>query len=107
MVVGQRKIGETDMKRIILAALVGVLVGGPTLTHPAKSSSSAALRDLDQIPSAGPLLRPVRSDWITYNRLACQQACEQIGIWDTAQEVRNRLVNTCKIGCNLGQKYCS
>ena len=27
--VGQGKIGETDMKRIILAALVGVLVSGP------------------------------------------------------------------------------
>ncbi len=29
MPVGQGKIGETDMNRIILAALVGVLVGGP------------------------------------------------------------------------------
>jgi len=27
--VGQGKIGETDMKRIILVALVGVLVSGP------------------------------------------------------------------------------
>jgi len=27
--VGQGKIGEADMKRIILAALVGVLVSGP------------------------------------------------------------------------------
>ena len=47
------------------------------------------------------------SEGSTYNRLACRQACEQIGIWDAAQEVRNRLVNACKIGCNLGQKYCS
>ena len=103
-----------DPKRHIGFVLFGCLVfsfllshTGPTLSHPAKSSSSAALRDLDQIPSAGPLLRPVRLDGSTYNRLACRQACEQIGIWDVEQEIRNRLVNTCKIGCNLGQKYCS
>ncbi len=100
-----------DRKRYIGPVLLVCLAfffvfshAGPT--HPAKPSRAPVNRDLGHIPSAVPLLLPVRSQGATYDRLACRRACEQIGIWDEAQEVRNRLVNTCKIGCNLGQKYC-
>ncbi len=60
---------------------------------------------------AGSLLRSrvvlaARSQPTPYNRLACQLACEQIGLWDMEQELTHRLVNTYRIGCNLGQDHC-
>jgi hypothetical protein len=80
---------------------------GPTLTHPAKASSSAVHGDLSHIPPAVPLLLPVRAQGGTYDRPACRRACVQIGIWDRERDVADRLVNTCKIGCDLGQQHCS
>ncbi len=79
---------------------------GPTLTHPAKPSSSTVHRDLGHIPPAVPLLLPARSQQTTYDRLGCRLACEKIGFWDMEQEIAHRLVNACMIGCNLGQDHC-
>ncbi len=79
---------------------------GPTLARPAKPSSSIVHRDLGHIPPAVPLLLAARSQPIPYDRLACRLACEQIGIWDIEQELIHRLVNACKIGCDLGQDHC-
>jgi hypothetical protein len=79
---------------------------GPALTHPAKSSSSTVHRDLSHIPPTVPLLLPARSQLTSYDRLACRLACGQIGFWDVEQELTNRLVNACKIGCNVGQDHC-
>ena len=77
---------------------------GPT--HPAKPSSSTVNRDLDHIPPAVPLPLPARSQLYPFDRLSCQLKCEQIGIWDIQQELIHRLVNACKIGCDLGQDHC-
>ncbi len=79
---------------------------GRTLTHPAKPFSSTAHRDLGHIPPALPMLLPARSQRALYDRLACRLACEQIGFWDMEQELTHRLVNACKIGCNLAQDHC-
>ena len=79
---------------------------GPTLTHPAKPSSSTVHRDLGHIPPALPLLLPARSQLTAYDRLACRLACEQIGFWAMDQELTHRLVNACKIGCDVGQDHC-
>ena len=77
-----------------------------TMAHPAKLSSTTVHRDLDSMPPAGPLFLAARSQPIPYDRLACRLACEQIGLWDMEQELTHRLVNTCKIGCDLGQDHC-
>ena len=79
---------------------------GPTRTQPAKPSGSTVHRDLGQLPPAAPLLLPARSRLIPFDRLACRLACEQIGFWDIEQELIYRLVNACKIGCDLGQDHC-
>ncbi len=79
---------------------------GPTLTHPAKPPSSTVHRNLGHVPPAVPFLLPARSQQIPYDRLACRLACEQIGFWDIEQELIYRLVNACKIGCDLGQDQC-
>jgi hypothetical protein len=76
------------------------------MTHPAKPSGSTVHRDLGHIPSAVPLLLAARSQPTPYDRLACRLACEEIGLWDMEQEFTHRLVNTCKIGCDLGQDHC-
>ncbi len=47
---------------------------GPTLTHPAKPSSSTVLRGLGHIPPAVPLLLAARSQLTPYDRLACRLA---------------------------------
>ena len=77
-----------------------------TMKHSAKPSSSTVHRDLGHIPPAVPLLLAARSQPTPYDRLACRLACEQVGIWDMEQEATHRLVNTCKIGCDLGQDHC-
>ncbi len=77
-----------------------------TMTHPAKPSSSTVHRDLSHIPLVVPLLLAARSQPTLYDRLACRLACERIGLWDMEQELTHRLVNTCKIGCDLGQDHC-
>ncbi len=77
---------------------------GPT--HPAKPSSSTVNRDPGHIPLAVPLLRPARLQLSPFDRLACRQKCEQIGFWDMEQELTDRLVIACKIGCDVGQDYC-
>ena len=74
--------------------------------HPAKPSSSTVHRDLGHIPPALPLLLPARSQLTAYDRLACRLACEQIGFWAMDQELTHRLVNACKIGCDVGQDHC-
>ena len=100
-----------DSKRHIRSVLLVCLAlpfllsyAGPT--HPEKPSSSTVHRDLGHIPSAVPLLLATRSQLTPYDRLACRLACEQIGLWDSEQELTHRLVNTCKIGCDLGQDHC-
>jgi hypothetical protein len=52
------------------------------------------------------LLLQTRSQRFPDDRLACRLACEQIGFWDMEQEQTDRLVNACKIGCDLGQDQC-
>jgi hypothetical protein len=52
------------------------------------------------------LLLPARSQLTPYDRLACRLACEQIGFWAMEQELTHRLVNACKIGCDVGQDHC-
>ena len=79
---------------------------GPTLTHAAKSPSSTVHRDLGNIPPVAPLPLPARSQLYPFDRLACQLKCEQIGFWDMEQEITDRLVTACQIGCNVGQDYC-
>ncbi len=100
-----------DSKRHIRSVLLVCLAlpfllsyAGPT--HPAKPSSSTVNRDLGHIPLAVPLLRPARSQLTPFDRLACQLKCEQIGFWDMEQEIADRLVTACKIGCDVGQDHC-
>ncbi len=79
---------------------------GPTLTRAAKPSSSTVSRDPGHIPTAVPLVLPARSQLTPFDRLACRLKCEQIGFWDMEQELTDRLVIACKIGCDVGQDYC-
>jgi len=51
-------------------------------------------------------LLAARPQLTPYDRLACRLACEQIGFWDMEQELTHRLVNACKIGCDVGQDHC-
>ena len=100
-----------DRKRhiglVLLACLtVSFLLSYAGPTHPAKPTRSPVDRDLGHIPSAVPLLLPARSQLYPFDRLACRLKCEQIGFWDMEQEVTDRLVTACKIGCNVGQDYC-
>ena len=76
------------------------------LTHPAKPSRSTAHRDLGHIPPAVLLLLSARSQRTLYGQHACRLACEQFGFWEMEQVGTDRLVNACKIGCNLGQDHC-
>ncbi len=75
-------------------------------THPAKPSRAPVDRDLGQIPTAVPLLLPARLQLTPFDRLGCRLKCEQIGFWDMEQEIADRLVIACKIGCDVGQNYC-
>ncbi len=77
-----------------------------TMTHPAKPSSSTVHRDLGQILPTVKLHLAARPQRSNYDRLACRLACEQIGIWDLEEKITHRLVNTCMIGCDLGQDHC-
>ncbi len=102
-----------DLKRHIGPVLLVCLAfsfllsyAGPTLAHPAKPSSTTVHRDLGHILPAVPLPLAARSQLTPYDRLACRLACEKIGFWDMEQELTHRLVNACKIGCDLGQDHC-
>ncbi|MHA1151529.1 MAG: hypothetical protein ACTSQ7_02500 [Alphaproteobacteria bacterium] len=98
---------KRHIRAVLLAGLALIFLlsyAGPT--HPAKPSSSTVNRDLSHDPLAVPLLRPARSQLTPFDRLACQLKCEQIGFWDMEQELTDRLVTACKIGCNVGQDYC-
>ena len=102
-----------DPKRHIGSVLLGCLAvffllphAGRTLSHSAEPSSPTVHRDLGHIPPAMSLLLATHSHQTHYDRLACRQACEKIGFWDVEQEQTDRLVNSCKIGCGLGQDHC-
>ncbi len=102
-----------DRKRHIGHVLLACLAvsfflsyAGPTLTHAAKSPSSTVNRDLGNIPPVTSSPLPARLHLYPFDRLACRLKCEQIGFWDMEQEVTDRLVTACKIGCNVGQDYC-
>jgi hypothetical protein len=79
---------------------------GPTLTHAAKLPSSTIHRDLGNTPPVAPLPLPARSQLYPFDRLSCRLACEQIGFWDMEQDTTDRLINACKIGCDVGQDHC-
>jgi hypothetical protein len=79
---------------------------GATLTQPDKPTGSTVHRDLGDMPAAEPLLLPARSQITTFDRLACRLKCEQIGFWDMEQEMTQRLVTACKIGCDVGRNHC-
>ncbi len=102
MIVSKRHIGSVIL--VCLALFLLLSYAGPT--HPAKPSNSTVSRDLGDIPLAVPLLRPARSQLAPFDRLACRLKCEQIGFWDMEQEITDRLVTACKIGCDVGQNYC-
>ena len=100
-----------DRKRYIGPVLLMCLAfffllsyAGPT--HPAKPSRAPVRHDLGQIWSAEPLLMPARSQLTPFDRLGCRLKCEQIGFWDMEQEITDRLVTACKIGCDVGQDNC-
>ncbi len=100
-----------DRKRYIGPVLLVCLAfffllsyAGPT--HPAKPSTALVHRALGQVPPAVPLLLQARSQLAPFDRLACRLKCEQIGFWDMEQEIADRLVIACKIGCDVGQDYC-
>ena len=100
-----------DSKRHVRSILLVCLThsflfsyAGPA--YPAKPSSSTVNRDLGHVPLTVPLLRPARSQLTPFDRLACRLKCEQIGFWDMEQELTDRLVTACKIGCDVGQGYC-
>jgi hypothetical protein len=82
------------------------LLSYATPTHPAKPSSSTVNSDLGRVPLVVPLLPPTHSQLSPFDRLACRLKCEQIGFWDMEQEITDRLVTACKIGCDVGQNYC-
>jgi hypothetical protein len=104
MIDPKRHIGHVLLVCLAFSFLLSY--AGPTLTHSAKPSGSTVHRDLGHISPAVPLLLPARSQLTPYDRLACRLACEQIGFWDIEQELIHRLVNACKIGCDLGQDHC-
>ena len=89
---------------VCLAIFFLLSYAGPT--HPAKPSRAPVRSNLGQLPPAVPLLLPVRSQLTTFDRLACRMKCEQIGFWDMEQEITDRLVTACKIGCDVGQDHC-
>ncbi len=100
-----------DPKRHIGSALLACLAfffllsyAGPT--HPAKPSRAPVRHDLGQIPPEVPSLLPAHLHLTPFDRHACRLKCEQIGFWDTEQEITDRLVTACKIGCNVGQDFC-
>jgi hypothetical protein len=106
-----RRYEMIDRKRYIGPVLLVCLAfffllsyAGPT--HPAKPSTALVHRDLGQVPPAVPLLLQARSRLTTFDRLACRLKCEQIGFWDMEQEITDRLVTACKIGCDVGQDHC-
>ena len=70
------------------------------------SKGAIALPDLGHIPPYAPSSRPVRLQRACYDRLACRLACENVGFWDMEEELTHRLINACKIGCNLGEDHC-
>ena len=103
----------TDRKRHIGSVVVVCLAfcfllapAGRTLTQPVKPVSPSVHRDLGHIPPPKPLLLPARAERTPYDRPACRLACEQVGFWEMERELTLRLVNACKIGCNLGQDHC-
>ncbi len=102
MIDSKRHIGPVLLVCLAFSFLLSY--AGPT--HPASPPSSTVNRDLGHIPLAVPLLRPARSQLTPFDRLACRLKCEQIGVWDMEQEITDRLVTACKIGCNVGQDYC-
>ncbi len=102
MIDSKRHIGSVLL--VCLALFFLLSYAGPT--HPAKPSGSTVNRDLGITPLTVPLLRPARSQLAPFDRLACRLKCEQIGFWDMEQEITDRLVTACKIGCDVGQDYC-
>jgi len=102
MIDSKRHIGFVLLLCLVLSFLL--LYAGPT--HPAKPPGSTVDRGLGDTPLAVPLLRPARSQLAPFDRLACRLKCEQIGFWDMEQEITDRLVTACKIGCDVGQNYC-
>ncbi len=100
----KRHIGPVLLVCLALSFLLSS--AGPTRTHPANPPSSTVDRDLGRIPPVVPLLLAARTLPTSYDRLACRLACEQIGFWATEQELTHRLVNACKIGCDVGQEHC-
>jgi len=79
---------------------------GHTLTPPAKLSGATAPPNLGHIPPYAPSSRPARLQCAFYDRPACRLACENVGFWAMEKELTHRLINACKIGCNLGQDHC-
>ncbi len=70
------------------------------------SKGATALPDPGHIPPYAPSSRTVRLQNVFYDRLACRLACENVGIWDMEEELTHRLINACKIGCDLGEDHC-
>ena len=104
MIDRKRHIGPVLLVSLAFSFLLSY--AGPTPTHSANPSSSTVHRDLGHLPPAVPLLLAARSQPTSYDRLACRLACEQIGFWAMEQELTHRLVNACKIGCDVGQDHC-
>jgi hypothetical protein len=70
------------------------------------SKGAAAPPDPGQIPPYAPSSRSARLQSAFYDRPACRLACENVGFWDMDKGLTHRLINACKIGCNLGKDHC-
>ncbi len=70
------------------------------------SKGTTAPPDPGQIPPYAPSSRSARLQSAFYDRPACRLACENVGFWEMDKGLTHRLINACKIGCNLGKDHC-
>ena len=70
------------------------------------SKGATAPPDPGQIPPYASSSRSARLQSGFYDRPACKLACENVGFWEMEKELTHRLINACRIGCDLGKDHC-
>ena len=70
------------------------------------SKGATAPPDPGQIPPYASSSRSARLQSAFYDRPACKLACENVGFWEMEKELTHRLINACRIGCDLGKDHC-